>query len=86
MSYDIRLRSCWTDMAAVRADELDTELVCLAVWSWIGPATGLGGTAINGRALARAMGRNLRIIDLEARWFQCHRPGAAGVRTPRRAD
>ena len=50
--------------AGVRADELDTELVCLALWDGQ-PGDGPGGTASSVERWRRA-GRWLEIIDLAA--------------------
>jgi class 3 adenylate cyclase len=50
--------------AAVRADELDTELVCLAVWDGL-PGDGPGGTGSSVERW-RASGRRLDVVDLAA--------------------
>jgi class 3 adenylate cyclase len=50
--------------AAMRADELDTELVCLAVWDGL-PGDGPGGTAGSVERW-RASGRHVEVIDLAA--------------------
>jgi class 3 adenylate cyclase/tetratricopeptide (TPR) repeat protein len=50
--------------AAIRADELDTELVCLAVWDGL-PGDGPGGTAGSVEHWRRA-GRRVDVIDLAA--------------------
>ncbi|MDH4066599.1 MAG: adenylate/guanylate cyclase domain-containing protein, partial [Acidobacteriota bacterium] len=63
--------------AGVRADELDTELVCLAVWDGE-PGDGRGGTATAVEHWKRR-GRRLEIVDLtELR----HRAAPAIVTTP----
>ena len=58
-------------MAAVRAEELETELVCLAVWDGQ-PGDGPGGTEAS-VAHWRQAGRRLDIVDLRA-LLQSQRP------------
>lgn len=58
-------------MAAVRAEELETELVCLAVWDGQ-PGDGPGGTEAS-VAHWRKAGRRLDIVDLRA-WLQPQPP------------
>jgi class 3 adenylate cyclase len=61
MSYEYGFR-LMDGMAAVRADELDAELTCLAVWDGR-PGDGPGGTATSVEHW-QAAGRHLEIIDL----------------------
>lgn len=51
-------------LAAVRADELDTDLVSMAVWDGL-PGDGAGGTAAAVERWRR-LGRRIEIIDLRA--------------------
>jgi class 3 adenylate cyclase len=67
-------------MAAVRADELDTDLVCLALWDGL-PGDGPGGTAAS-IAHWRAMNRQIDVIDLAA--SSAPPPIAIGTTAPER--
>ncbi len=58
-------------MAAVRAEELETELVCLAVWDGQ-PGDGPGGTEAS-VAHWRKAGRRVDIVDVGA-WLPSQRP------------
>ena len=63
MSYEYGFRML-DGTAGVRADELDTDLACLALWDGK-PGDGPGGTASSVERWRRA-GRRLEIIDLAA--------------------
>ena len=66
-------------VAALRADELDTELRCLAVWDG-GPSDGRGGTE-SSVAHWRRRGRQVEVIDL-ARLLREHGPSSVSASTP----
>ena len=63
MSYEYGFRML-DGMAALRADELDTELVCIAVWDGE-PGDGPGGTAAAVEHWRRT-GRQIERVDLRA--------------------
>ena len=63
MSYEYGFRLL-DGTAALRAEDLDTELVCVAVWNGEG-GDGPGGTA-GAVAHWRAAGRQIEIVDLRA--------------------
>lgn len=66
--------------AAVRAEELDTELVCLALWDGL-PGDGPGGTAASIEHWQKA-GRRIDLVDLRA--LQVQRLGVAVAPLPAR--
>jgi class 3 adenylate cyclase len=67
-------------MAAVRAEELETRLLCVAVWDGLG-GDGPGGTAASVDYWRRA-GREIEIIDLATMQRPAVSPGAIAVPAP----